>query len=87
MYNRYIPGSASCGPMPEGEAPPAARRPGGRRAKGAAGGLTALLKGLGAEGMDTGDVLLLLIVLFLALEGDDWETVLILGLLLLLGPD
>ena len=37
--------------------------------------------------MDTGDVLLLLIVLFLALEGDDWETVLILGLLLLLGPD
>ena len=87
MYNRYIPGSASYAPIPEEEAPPAAPRPEGRRAKGAAGGLTALLKGLGAEGMDTGDVLLLLIVLLLALEGDDWETVLILGLLLLLGPD
>ncbi|MFR4559849.1 MAG: hypothetical protein ACLT5P_00595 [Flavonifractor plautii] len=41
--------------------------------------------GLKLDGLDTGDVLLLLILLFLFLEGDDMELVITLGLLLLLG--
>ena len=47
--------------------------------------VSGLLKGLKLEGLDTGDVLLLLILLFLFLEGDDMELVITLGLLLLLG--
>ena len=38
-----------------------------------------------ADRLDTGDVLLLLILLFLFLEGDDTELLITLGLLLLLG--
>ena len=48
-------------------------------------GLGKLLRGLKLDGLDTGDVLLLLILLFLFLEGDDMELVITLGLLLLLG--
>jgi hypothetical protein len=36
-------------------------------------------------GLDTGDILLVLIILFLFLEGDDLELVITLGLMLLLG--
>lgn len=49
------------------------------------GGLAGLLKGLKLEELDTGDILLLLILLFLFLEGDDLELIITLGLLLLLG--
>lgn len=48
-------------------------------------GLAGLLKGLKLEELDTGDILLLLILLFLFLEGDDLELIITLGLLLLLG--
>lgn len=51
------------------------------------GGLSALLKGLKLEDLDTGDILLLLIMLFLFLEGDDIELIITLGLMLLLGLD
>ena len=51
------------------------------------GGLAGLLKGLKLDGLDTGDILLLLILLFLFLEGDDMELIITLGLLLLLGLD
>ena len=52
-------------------------------------GLTQLLSTLKQhfhlENLDTGDILLVLIILFLYLEGDNLELVITLGLLLLLG--
>lgn len=49
-------------------------------------GLGGLLKGLKLEELDTGDVLLLLILLFLFLDDreDNWELLLTLGLMLIL---
>ncbi len=61
-------------PEPDAEAPESAKP---------ASGLGKLLRGLKLDGLDTGDVLLLLILLFLFLEGDDMELVITLGLLLL----
>ena len=53
------------------------------------GGLSQLLEGLrkhfSLENFDTGDILLVLIILFLYLEGDNLELVITLGLMLLLG--
>lgn len=49
------------------------------------GGLAGLLKGLKLEDIDPGDVLLLLIILYLLIEGDDLELVIALGLVLLMG--
>ncbi len=53
------------------------------------GGFTKLLDGVlkrfSLEKLDAGDILLVLIILFLYLEGDDLELVITLGLLLLLG--
>ena len=53
------------------------------------GGLSQLLDGLrkhiSLENFDTGDILLVLIILFLYLEGDNLELVITLGLMLLLG--
>lgn len=73
MYNPYLPTS----PPPEG--PPAPKPEG----KGPLGGL---LKGLKLEELDTGDILLLLILLFLFLDDreDNLELLITLGLLLVL---
>lgn len=48
-------------------------------------GLSGLLKALHLEDIDAGDILLLLIVLYLLVEGDDLELVIALGLVLLMG--
>ena len=48
-------------------------------------GLSGLLKTLHLDSVDTGDILLLLIMLYLLVEGDDLEPVLALGLVLLMG--
>lgn len=99
MYNRYIPnGTAYTRVLEEDEPPrpPPAGTGAGRRCAVRAGarpnrspakktGLAGLLKGLKLEELDTGDILLLLILLFLFLEGDDLELIITLGLLLLLG--
>ena len=54
-----------------------------------AGGLGRILEGVfqhfSLDNFDTGDILLVLIILFLYLEGDNLELVITLGLLLLLG--
>ncbi|MEG2119992.1 MAG: hypothetical protein RRY53_06505 [Pseudoflavonifractor sp.] len=85
MYNRYIPSGTSYTRVTEEDAaPPTAPRE-AETAGEKKGGLSALLKGLKLENMDTGDILLLLIMLFLFLEGDDIELIITLGLLLLLG--
>ena len=49
------------------------------------GGISSLLKSLKLDNIDKGDVLLLLIILFLLAEGDDLELVIALGLVLLMG--
>ena len=48
-------------------------------------GIAGILKGLHMEDLDSGDVLLLLIILLVFLEGDNTELVITLGLMLLLG--
>ncbi len=52
---------------------------------GAGSTLSALLKSCHLDGVDTGDILLLLIMLYLLVEGDDLELVIALGLTLLMG--
>lgn len=47
-------------------------------------GLAGILKGLGLDALDSGDILLLLILLLIFLEGDNMELVITLGLMLLL---
>lgn len=98
MYNRYIPEDETftwtrAGEMLEGR--PAFGRD--RSARGPLGGLSALWSAGAGQGLsrllrvfspeewDTGDILLLLIVLYLMVEGEDLEPVLALGLVLLLG--
>ena len=95
MYNRYIPNGASYTRVVEEDAPPTQTvppdapppEPDAEAPESAkpASGLGKLRRGLKLDGLDTGDVLLLLILLFLCLEGDDMELVITLGLLLLLG--
>ncbi len=77
MYNRYVPKDTPFAPV---EHP----RPPGRE-KTDAGTLAGILRGFGLEGIDSGDILLLLILLFLAREGDDLELLITLGLALLMG--
>lgn len=88
MYNRYIPtpGGYTRVTEADGARPPA--EPAGEKAAPAKDSpLSGLLRSLKLEGLDTGDVLLLLILLFLFLEGEDTELLIALGLLLLLGLD
>lgn len=47
--------------------------------------LSGLLKSLRLDSIDSGDILLLLILLYLLVEGDDLELVIALGLTLLMG--
>ena len=48
-------------------------------------GLSGLLKGLHLEKLDSGDILLALILLYLLVEGEDMDLVIALALVLLLG--
>ena len=87
MYNRYLPDQDSHLPI---DTPPTTAVPNpevDKNATAEAEGLGGLLAGLKLDALDTGDVLLLLILLFLFLEGDDMELIITLGLLLLLGLD
>lgn len=76
MYNPYL-SSASAAESPEVSSPLPSNRQ---------GGLSQLLKGLKLEELDTGDVLLLLILLFLFLDDreDNLELPITLGLMLVL---
>lgn len=79
------------GPTPGGaQQPPPAWEPVAGGEGGAAPGkkpswLSGLLKNFKLDDLDTGDILLLLIILFLFIDGDDIELVITLGLLLLFG--
>ena len=94
MYNRYIPRAGGYERVAVEEErdrnsesrqdrrPPPAGGPAGG---GHGAWLTGLLKSLGLEELDRGDILLLLILLLLLTDGDDLEPVITLGLLLLFG--
>lgn len=96
MYNRYIPRAGGYERVTEEDAQPRYSDtqhhqdhrppPAGAPAGGGHGAwLTGLLKSLGLEELDRGDILLLLILLLLLTDGDDLEPVITLGLLLLFG--
>lgn len=57
----------------------------GEVTSGLSGLLGSVFKNFSLENFDTGDILLVLIILFLFLEGDNLELVITLGLMLLLG--
>lgn len=73
MYNPYLPQDSHF-------------RKGQAASSESKGGLSALLKGLKLDDLDTGDVLLLLILLFLFLDDreDNLELLITLGLMLIL---
>lgn len=92
MYNRYIPGADGYTRVVEGETPP--RRPPFREAAGQVsesgsksgrqpGGISGLLRSLGLDELDRGDILLLLILFLILTDSDDLDPVITLGLLLL----
>ena len=99
MYHQYMYGSFS--PITQTSNPsgascaPKEKKNTQAKQKDPLGSLTAslsgLLGGLGKQNLfsrfDTGDILLVLIVLFLFLEGDNLELVITLGLMLLFGLD
>lgn len=103
MYNRYIPAShrpRADGTQTTGQSQPEGtfgfgswwfRQLGesfhlfGGESKNA--GIAGILKGMRLDDLDSGDVLLLLILLLIFLEGDNTELVITLGLMLLLGGD
>ena len=91
IYNRYIPNGAAYTRITEEDsaptAPPPFQREEAETPKEEKKGLASILKGLKLDDLDTGDILLLLILLFLFLEGDDMELIITLGLMLLLGLD
>lgn len=97
MYNRYIPEDMSYAPVdrPSFRPEPPRSRPEDRPRQmpfrlpnflsGEEGGLSNLLKGFHLDRIDSGDILLLLIALYLLVEGDDLELALALGLTVLMG--
>ena len=97
MYNRYIPQEEDYIPVAEpAPPPPKAEKTGGQSAPGASllsalglgnlfSGAEGLVSRLLPDSVDAGDILLLLIVLYLLAEGDDLDLVIALGLTLVLG--
>lgn len=94
MYNRYIPEDTSYTRIEPERIPEHPRSPDARRGSpirlpeifsGGKEGLSGLLKTLHLDSFDAGDILLLLILLYLLVEGDDLELVIALGLTLLMG--
>lgn len=94
MYNRYIPEDTSYTRI-EAQRPPDRPRspsPGNGRSvrfpdflSSGKEGLSSLLKSLHLDNIDSGDILLMLILLYLLVEGDDIDLVIALGAVLFLG--
>ena len=99
LYNRYIPNDSQYEPIREphrnsgpfyppknAQSPPPPPTKGANPLDGIVGGLSGLLKHFHLEKLDSGDILLVLILIFLFLERDDnLELVITLGLLLVFG--
>ena len=82
IYNAYIPGEGPYEHIPE-EPPPGWGATLSSLLGGKGGGLTSLLQKLGFGKVDSGDLLLMLILFLLWREGDQLDWVLLLGLALL----
>lgn len=82
IYNAYIPGEGPYKNIPE-EHPPGWGAALSSLLGGKGGGLTSLLQKLGFGKVDSGDLLLMLILFLLWREGDQLDWVLLLGLALL----
>lgn len=78
MYNRYIPQESRYTPVEQAHEPD-------RPAKKGKQGVSELLKKLRLDRLDSGDILLLLIVLLLWKESEDTDLLLALGAAMLLG--
>ena len=78
MYNRYIP---------QGDyESAAAQQPGGQGGRPPfSGGLEGILKALHLDRFDKGDILLLLVLLFLYTESNDEDWLIVLALVVLMG--
>jgi len=96
VYNRYIPEDVSYTRVEPQEPQRIPERPGNNspsrppafpfpELRSGKEGLSGLIKTLHLDKIDSGDVLLLLIMLYLFAEGDDLELVIALGLTLLMG--
>ena len=88
MYNRYIPQDTGWTRVSEADFPPgpaAPRGPGSEPEN--REGFSSLLQGLLPPKADWEDLLILLLLLLLALEGEENELMITLGLLLVLGLD
>jgi hypothetical protein len=99
MYNRYVEDAAFSPVEPESR-PPEAQTPAQEPPKkgvlnqllsglsggsGGKSGLSGILSGLKPDSLDRGDILLILILLYLFWESEDEELLIILGLMLLTG--
>jgi len=79
VYNRYIPQDSRCTPVEGTEHTVPAREKPGRQS------LSALLKKLRLDRLDSGDILLLLVAALLWKESEDTDLLLALGAAMLLG--
>lgn len=89
MYNRYIPEEeyrdwTPVAPEPE-QREEENSLPLSKLLHGGRAGYSELLKALHLKDIDSGDILLLLIMLYLLVEGDELELVIALGLVLIMG--
>lgn len=82
MYNRYIPADSAYRPLEEQDSPQGVPSPGFINGLGSK--LGGLLKGLG--NIDSGDILLLLILLLVCADGEDnLDLLIVLGLAVAFG--
>ena len=79
------PGGSEGPPPPPGASPPPGGQPGGQPPpRGGKGILSSILDKLNLKDIDTGDLLLLILIFLLFREGEDEELLIALGLLLIL---
>lgn len=79
MYNAYIPGGEPYETIPEEHSPPGSQHIFGKESA----SLSSLLEKLGLHKLDSGDLLLLLLLFLLWREGDSFDWVLLAALALL----
>lgn len=89
MYNRYLPNQNRCAPVERPDSPKQTVQMAGAAAllEKTGAQLTGFLKKFHLEKWDSGDILLILVVLLLWKEEEDMDLLLALGAALLLGKE
>ena len=89
MYNRYIPGDAAYDRVdpqpPRPQRPPSVPFLQKGKELPWRGALSGLMQALHPEEVDSGDILLAILLLYLLIEGEDLEPAIAVGLVLLMG--